>query len=326
MQTCASSSLRHVSRGALPRLRSSQRRWAQVHDIRFVTTHRNPDAIQEKYQTKLEHKARQEGHQSVSSLKKAYREKISELRQSATTPTPTPQNAQRPPSPQPPRHATDSRSSDSSQPKTGIKPLSSYLDLGKIQTLPEKEIEVLWRLRHASDPSSLCATIPLDTYNRISKTAQQHPQFILPLPRQTDSQATDSQTANTAADIHFLQWAFHPPASPSALNTHTSTVLFTHLASYKLHGAYAQPHTTLTHHLDLADSHGIVLLRGQVVPDRGVSVEEGRWLVMCLQRFYDFEVQGGQNKGKLLKSFSEGRGGEDGFKVEALMEEAEKLG
>ena len=263
----------------------------------------------------------------MSSLKEAYREKISTLRQSASKiPSPPLSNSNTTPDLPSPAAPLTSHTPSQSQPKTGIRPLSSYLDLAKIRTLPRAEIEVLWRLRHASDPTSLCATIPLDTYNRIFRTAQQHPQFILPLPRASEDQATDSKAAGTAADIHFLQWAFHPPTSPSALNTHTSTVLFTHLAAYKLHGTYAQPHTTLTHHLDLADSHKLVLLHGQVVPDRGVSVDEGRWLVMCLQRFYDFEVQGGEKKGKLLKSFSEGKIGNDGFQLEVLVEEAEKVG
>lgn len=281
-----------------------------------------------------------EGHGSISCLKEAYKDKISELRRSATT-LPS-HSVTSPSSPSLPlTHSTSSTAQQSKQgqgassiPKTGIKPLSSYLDLDKIRTLPNKEIEVLWRLRHAADPASLCAVVPLDTYSRIFQTAQKHPQFILPLPRSPSDahQPEGGNTSTTAADIHFLQWSFHPPASPPIAsaptqNTHTSTILFTHLASYKLHGTHAQPHTTVTHHLDLADSHGLVLLHGQVVPDKGVSVEEGRWLVMCLQRFYDFEVQGGEKKGKLLRSFSEGNTeGQGAFKVEELVEEAEKVG
>ena len=118
-----------------------------------------------------------------------------------------------------------------------------------------------------------------------------------------------------------------PPAPGSATaNTHTSTVLFTHLASFKVHGAYAQPHTTVTHHLDLADSHGLVLLNGAVVDRKGVSAEEGRWLVMCLQKFYDFEGHGGGiGKGKrqrLLEKFSKG---DQGFNLEDLVDEAERV-
>jgi ATP synthase F1 complex assembly factor 1 len=128
------------------------------------------------------------------------------------------------------------------------------------------------------------------------------------------------------ADIHFLQWAFHPPASApsgSSVNNHTSTVIFTQLAAYKLHGAFAQPHTTITHHLDLADEKGLVLMHGQVMPDSGISTTEASWLVSCLQRFYDFEGQASGRKGELVRMFT--RGDAEGFKMEELMEEAERL-
>ena len=182
----------------------------------------------------------------------------------------------------------------------GLKTLSSYIDVSKTLELPQKEIEYIWRLRHASDPQSLCAVIPQSTYNRIESTARKHPQFILPLPRE-----------GQGAEIHFLQWTFPTPT--------TTTVLFTHLAEFKLRGEYAQPHTTVTHHLDLADPKGLILLQGSIVEGRGITVEEGKWLLMCLQKFY-----GGQDKverRKLLEQFSHGDGD---FKVEQLLEEAEK--
>ena len=47
-------------------------------------------------------------------------------------------------------------------------------------------------------------------------------------------------------------------------------------------------------------------------------MDEGRWLVMCLQRFYG-EV--GERR-KLLEMFSQGN---EEFRVERLVEEAEKI-
>lgn len=154
------------------------------------------------------------------------------------------------------------------------------------------------------------------------------------MPRQTGEQETpegEKVPESTGADIHFLQWAFHPPASspspkvdPSQThNVHTSTVIFTHLAAYKNHGSYAQPHTTLTHHLDLADEKGLVLMHGQVMPDSGVSAPEASWLASCVQRFYDFQGQASGRKEELVRSFTQGDG--ERFKVESLLEEAEKL-
>lgn len=95
-------------------------------------------------------------------------------------------------------------------------------------------------------------------------------------------------------------------------------MLFTHLAEYKLRGEYAQPHTTVTHHLELAKEKGVVLLQGQVMDGRGVSVDEARWLLMSLQKFYAGEGV----RGELLEKFSKGDGG---FRVEDVVEEAEKI-
>lgn len=155
--------------------------------------------------------------------------------------------------------------------------------------------------------------IPTPTYRRIAQAARRHPQFILPLPRE-----------GQGAEIHFLQWTFPTPT--------TSTVLFTHLAEYKLRGEYSQPHTTVTHHLDLAEPKGLVLLEGSVIQGRGVTVEEAKWLLMCLQKFYsvtegeedeeqDATAAAARRK-KLLQQFSHG---DESFKVQDLLEEAEKI-
>jgi len=348
----------------------AQRRWARVHDIRVVARHNSTNGIKDRYQDKLEQKAREESFESVSQLRAAYEERIKSLRkkvsselEKATSPEAQAQasqtHAQQPQSPYvgqqpPPPNPEPQASTKSPQPPTtsakrkegggppGIKPLSSYLDLDKIRTLPNKEIEYLWRLRHANDPKSLCAVVPLETYRRIYDTAKTHPRFILPLPRpaaedgsgdlQQSPEGFDGRVPRTASDIHFLQWSFLPPAgAPPApgvqtANTHTSTILFTHLAAFKLHGEYAQPHTTVTHHLDLADSHGLVLLNGSVVDGRGVSVEEGKWLLLCMQKFYDHGGHGGgvgkEKRQGLLKKFT---GGDQSFDLSELVDEAERI-
>jgi ATP synthase F1 complex assembly factor 1 len=274
-------------------------------------------------------------------LKEAYEKKIQDLRRKASTPvtpepgTPkpttavpgTPQAFQAPPPPKesPTAKAARKVSGDSSP----VKPLSTYLDVEKIRELPPKEIEALWRLRFAENPNAITAAIPLDTYKRMMQSARENPQFILPLPRpQTAEEAeqTPEGATGTAADIHFLQWAFHPPAEGSTLspsNNHTSTVIFTNLGVYKMHGAFAQPHTTVTHHLDLADEKGLVLMHGQIIPDGGVSATEATWLVSCVQRFYDFEGLASGRKSELVRMFT--RGDVENFKVEELLVEAEKL-
>ena len=239
-----------------------------------------------------------------------YQEKIQNQRRQALAPIPINSATSSgfpapPPPPQVPEQSASNsiQASPSKNPSNppGIKVLSSYIDIPKTLALPQKEVEYIWRLRHATDPQSLCAVIPQSTYNRIEATARRHPQFILPIPRE-----------GKGAEIHFLQWTFPSPT--------TTTVLFTHLAEFKLRGEFAQPHTTVTHHLDLADSKGLILLNGNVVDGRGITVDEGKWLLMCLQKFYGVEQR--VERKKLLEQFSQGDGG---FKVEELLEEAEKI-
>ena len=127
--------------------------------------------------------------------------------------------------------------------------------------------------------------------------------FLLPLPRE-----------GQGVEMHLLQWTF--PTQDSA------TVLFTSLAEYKLRGEFAAPHTTVTHHLELAGEKGVVLVQGGVVGE-GVSVGEAQVLVVGLQRFYGaLEDAGAERRKGLVEKF--GRG-DQGFRVEELVEEAEKI-
>ena len=242
-------------------------------------------------------------------MKEVYKEKIQHLKKKASIPIPTVNTPPTPPSSPsssspfpspPPVPQIPTEKPLSSTP--GIKTLSSYLDLEKARALPQKELEAIWRLRHVNDAQSLCATIPLPVYKTIEATAKKHPHFILPLPKE-----------GQGAEIHFLQWTF--PAK------NTVTVLFTHLAEYKLRGEFSQPHTTITHHLELAEEKGLVLLQGQVVEGRGVSVDEAKWLIMCLQKFYGVGGEKSERR-RLLELFGKG---DPAFKVEELVEEAEKI-
>jgi ATP synthase F1 complex assembly factor 1 len=51
---------RHIARAVAPTSRLTQRRWAQVHNLRFLATHQKPDQVVfDKYKAKLEQKAKQ---------------------------------------------------------------------------------------------------------------------------------------------------------------------------------------------------------------------------------------------------------------------------
>ncbi|KAH6650798.1 ATP11 protein-domain-containing protein [Chaetomium tenue] len=343
--------LRHLVSCQTRALRASnQRRWAQVHDVRFLTTTQQPRHILEKYRDKLDRKAREEGHTDIGSLKAAYADKIQSLRKETDTipitpipetqPQQPPHDAQQtPPSPtgtgtgtaapKPAPHPTSRPPPTTPNPNTGIKPLSSILDLPKASHLPPTELTAIWRLRHASQPNSLCAAIPTPTFTTMDALARTYPQFVLPVPHPSQG-----------AELHFLQWTWDAA-------TRSATVLFTQLAEYKARGEFAAPHTTVTHYLDLmhgpgkaaavgegegeAVGEGVVLMQGTVMEDRGVKVDDARWLVMCLQRFYGgWDGAGGEagkvraeERRRLLEWFGKG---DARFSVEALLEEAERMG
>lgn len=313
--------LRHLVRsGSIPRIASFQRRWAQVHDVRFLATTQPSRNVLEKYRDKLDRKAREEGLPDIDTLKKAYSDKIDSLRREFDTvvpvvpPTPPPspqqQQSRQQPSPPPPPPTKSRPAAD------GVQPLSSILNLEKARDLPAANLTAAWRLLHAEAPRSLSAVIPAATYAAMDAAARAAPQFIVPVPH-----------PDQGAELHFLQWTWDAA-------TQSSTVLFTQLAEYKARGEYAAPHTTVTHYTDLAgEEGGLVLMRGAVAEDRGVRVEDGRWLVMCLQRFYGgWDGEGGKDgmgreraegRRRLLEEFARG---DPGFSVERLLEEAERMG
>ncbi|KAL7921066.1 ATP11 domain-containing protein [Trichoderma austrokoningii] len=311
----ATRSVRCAARGAV-----QQRRWAQVHDVRFLTTQPS-QVILEKYRDKLHKKASQEGHGSIDDLKAAYADKIHEQRKKDAvnvapiveelTGTAIPQTEGTPVS-QPNSPSTSSpapkKASSSASEKAAIKTLGDILDLEKVAELPEKELTAIWRLRHASSPQMLCAVIPAPAYQAMESLARSNPYFVLPVPHESQG-----------AEMHFMQWTFDAASK-------TSTVLFTQLAEYKARGEFAQPHTTVTHHLDLIQDKGLVLMQGQVVEGRSVQPEHAKWLVMCLQRFYGGWEHGGdrvEERQKLLEWFTNG---DPRFSVEKLLEEAERMG
>jgi ATP synthase F1 complex assembly factor 1 len=276
----------------------------------------------EKYRDKLDRKAREEGHGDIESLRKAYADKIQGVRKrdTASTPTPTPSSTSTSTTPPPPLNPPTSAASTAPNPnptpsqKSQVPPLSSILDLPKARALPSRELAAIWRLRHASNPSSLCAAIPAATFDRMDGLARAHPQFVLPVPH-----------PDQGAEMHFLQWTWDAASK-------TSTVLFTQLAEYKMRGEWAVPHTSLTHYTELAAEKGTVLMRGQVQDGRGVSVETARWLVLCLQRFYggwdgEGEVKEDEKRKeerrRLLEWFAKG---DERFSVERLLDEAERIG
>lgn len=327
--------LRHYLRQPLQNPRITQRRWARVQDVRLLATNGAQERVMAKYREKLERVAKEKGLSDVSELKEQYKDKIDELRKQAIvpgatgplTPPPSPASSssqsqaspasQKSPWPSPPPPPTPQNSSTSPPPPPGVKTLNSFLDLDKVRGLPEKEVQALWRLRHASNPQSIHFAVPASVFRSLLQSAKQHPSFVLPVPREIpvedESSVKDGAKTQQAAELHYLQFA-HP-------HIDTTTLLFTSLAEFKLRGEFANPHTTVTFHQELADSHDLVLGQGMVIENKGVSVDEARWLVMCMQKFY-VQSEEGKGRGELLNMFTKG---DSGFQVERLIDEAEKI-
>ena len=180
-----------------------------------------------------------------------------------------------------------------------------------------------------------------------------YPNFIVPLTRDAPA---DAGTSEKAYEFHFLQWAFHgaPPVptyeSETALfpvlgaapelgkNPATSTLLFTPLQEYKLRQSFATPYLALTFYTELAHSHGVVLLRGELTPsaaagapaaDQGeelryfLSQQDAQLLAISVQRFYLWsDGEGAQARERLLRAFHEQP---EEFKWEELLEHAEAI-
>ncbi len=217
-----------------------------------------------------------------------------------------------------------------------VKPLGEILDLQKLMQEPPDRIHQLWTGYH-SLKNKLSAVIPASVYQKLISTAKQYPQFVLPLPRaisvsEDGNEAVPADAANAEQkqgyEMHFLQWGFlPPPAAPVPGETAKtlpppSTVLFTPLAEYKLRQEFAQPLLILTHYTDLAESKGLVLMRGEITgaeeaqaaptgiaaaaaakqagaseeeqqrlaqplqSQGGMTQQDAQLLSMCLQRFY----------------------------------------
>jgi ATP synthase mitochondrial F1 complex assembly factor 1 len=209
---------------------------------------------------------------------------------------------------------------------------------------------VLWTAFHASRSGGtgrgfICASLPRETYDSLLSVAQRYPKFVLAIPRPrttTMSGANDDRSeANAAYEFYVLQWDFyHAPPTPSAsfdllspqsspkgdmptTNPRLATAIFTPLLEYKLRQTFATPYLVLTFYSELASSHDLVLMRGEITPsaakesatgDYLLSQHDAQLLAHGLQRFYLWGSS--EEREKLLSDFHERP---DAFKWEELL-------
>jgi len=222
-----------------------------------------------------------------------------------------------------------------------VQPLSSILNVSRIMASPHTsaQISALWTAYHASRSNGtgrgyVCATIPLDLYQKMTAVASKYPTFVIPLPRPKDPIVPVAESRDEIPhEFYFMEWASHePPPQPSAYdpdplglplsspppgpspNPAVTTILFTSLQEYKMRNSFATPYLVLTHYTDLAQSHGIVLLRGEITPTTAngaggdaryfLSQEDAQLLAMGVQRYYLWGHGDGEGE-RLLRTFHE---------------------
>ncbi|KAH9170316.1 ATP11-domain-containing protein [Lactarius sanguifluus] len=224
-----------------------------------------------------------------------------------------------------------------------VKPLSSILNFERLLATPHtaEQVSALWTAFHASRSGGtgrgfICASLPRDTYDSMLGVAQRFPRFVMPIPRGT----TAEDASKKAYEFYVLQWDFYdapPPPSLSAdlfaprvppggdknPNPRLSTAIFTPLVEYKLRQTFATPYLVLTFYPDFAQSHGLVLLRGEITPsaakesstgDYLLGQQDAQLLALGLQRFYLWGSS--EEREKLLADFHDRP---DKFKWEDLL-------
>lgn len=225
-----------------------------------------------------------------------------------------------------------------------VQSLSSILNLAKISTATPEQVSALWLAYHAalSDGTGrgyLCASVPIKLYEKMAAAGSKYPTFVIPLAR-PPSEIVDPATAGEIPyEFFFVEWTFHNvPASlpapdadpftaanlPPSTNPQVSAVLFTPLQEYKMRQSFATPYLALTHHTDLVESHGLVLLRGEMTPSSASALGDGQFMLsqadgqrlsLALQKFYLWNADGKAEE--LLKTFHENPAE---FKWEDLLE------
>ncbi|KAG7701268.1 hypothetical protein KL915_000299 [Ogataea haglerorum] len=293
-------------------------RTAKVTPVRFVASKAIERDVIARYKEKLDQKARELGAANAEQLKENLKDEIEKKKLEMNKIDPlkeleafekAQQNTVR-------KKAEERSPIDPSTPKDPYKTLNSYLDLEKIKGLKADEIEFLWRLRFQKGENTLSAVVPSNTFERLFNNAVKNPTFVLPLPR--EKAQVEGEGKSDPVEIHFVQWSFVGP--------HTTHVLITSLAEYKLHKEYARPHTTVMFHHELKDDKRIVMMNGQVEKDSSVTLQEAQLLLLNVQRFYgglaETTSESSQKRLELLRKFNSG---DPTFSMNELIELAQSM-
>ncbi|SMN19497.1 similar to Saccharomyces cerevisiae YNL315C ATP11 Molecular chaperone, required for the assembly of alpha and beta subunits into the F1 sector of mitochondrial F1F0 ATP synthase [Maudiozyma saulgeensis] len=275
--------------------------------------------VEQRYKDKLLNNAKRLGFNSVDELKDHLKGTIEEKKKQLNKIDPLKELEEYEAS-----QGNDTRNMTKPQPaidpslkQTPYKTLDSYLNLDKIKNLSEQEIEFLWRAKWGSNENVMSAVVGTEIYNRMYKNIRANPIFVLPLPRQLDSETDATNTKKEGMELHYIQWQFVGPT--------TVHCILTSLEEFKLHNQYARPHTTLEFFTDLSNDKGIILMKGTIEPNSNIKPHDAQLLLLNIQRFYgalgeDTDIA--KKRIKLLNGFTKGS---VDFSVDSLIELAQSL-
>ncbi|BGP25354.1 ATP synthase mitochondrial F1 complex assembly factor 1 [Rhodotorula toruloides] len=316
-------------------LRNATPDWEQLVGGR-AGIERKRQQFEEKYRAALEAKARAEGI-SVDELKERFRisnvtaarpettrsagqESLGPVEAGSMDPRKSEEELKQPEVVKPLPSAEQGGAKAEQPAKSGdspVKPLNDIMDLSKASDLTTPALSQLWTAYHQSK-GFLSAAVPMETYLRMINSARKYPLFVLPLARVAE--LPEGQEAASATEMHLLEWSLLPqPAGVNEPVPPPSTVLFTPLAEYKARQEFAQPYLILTHYTDLASSHNVVLMRGEISPNVALNSTDAQVLAVRMQLFYNDTGKGGdieQARRELLRTFHEAP---EEFNVEALV-------
>ncbi|KAF8070907.1 atpaf1 [Scenedesmus sp. PABB004] len=135
------------------------------------------------------------------------------------------------------------------------------------------EVEAIWLQHHTESGSHVGSVASRDDAAVLAARAAASPLFLLPLRKPGGGFVT-----------LLGQWQGDPAGEPA------QQALVTTLEEFRSAGAAAAPHFAVTVYGDLAASHGLALLRGDVLSPRLVSAAEGRTVLELARALY---VDGG---------------------------------
>ncbi|EGF81341.1 hypothetical protein BATDEDRAFT_24227 [Batrachochytrium dendrobatidis JAM81] len=245
----------------------------------------------EKYEAKLERKAKEAGFESVEQMiakRKQDELDVKERQRKLAEQKPSPPSGENDPT----KKNLDRKSEKL---PSYEKKLDQIVKLELLMKETPEMVSIIWNKYH-SDKNCLSASIDSATYKKLHQRGRKYPLFILPLPR------------NDGYELYFIQFSGHQ-------------TYYTPLLEYKTHGALSRPSFVVTHYDDLAASKSIVLMVGELGESQSsnLTLTEAQNLVYQTQLFY---ITGNENQQKLVETFHEQP---ESFQYEELIKAVETL-